>query len=226
MKYEIIGGSLPAVECTLTDGEILFTESGGMSWMTPDIEMSTNAEGGLFGALGRAFSGESLFLTSYISHGDNMIAFASSFPGSIKAYALQPGEAIIAQKSAFLAAERSVKLETFFQKKFSAGFFGGEGFILQKITGPGIVFLEIDGFAAEYELQSGQELKVDTGHIALYDASVQMDVQTVKGVKNILFGGEGLFLTSLRGPGRVVLQTMPMPNFAGRIAQFLPTHND
>lgn len=222
MKYEIIGGSLPAVVCTLSDGEAFFTESGGMSWMTPGMEMSTNAEGGLFGALGRAFSGESMFLTTYTSHGDNMIAFASSFPGSIKAYELQAGESVIMQKSAFLAGERSIKLETHFQKKFNAGFFGGEGFILQKATGPGIVFLEIDGFAVEYELSSGQDMLVDTGHVAVYDTSVSMDIETVKGVKNILFGGEGIFLTRMQGPGRVILQTMPMPNFASRLSTYLP----
>ncbi len=226
MRYEIQGGNLPVLICQMGDGEAMFTQSGGMSWMSPGIEMSTNAEGGLFGALGRAFSGESLFMTTFTSHGDNTIAFSSSFPGSIKAYELSPGESLIVQKSSFLAAERSVSLATHFQKRFSAGFFGGEGFFLQKVTGPGTVFLEIDGAGTEYDLQAGQEILVDTGHVAVYDESVQMEVVTVKGIKNVLFGGEGLFLTKMRGPGRVLLQSMPMPNFVSRITPYLPVKRD
>lgn len=202
----------------------MFTESGGMGWMTPNIEMSTNMEGGLLGGIARKFSGESLFMTMYTCRsGMGTIAFPSSFPGSILAFDLQPGQAIVCQKKAFLAAERSVTLELHFRKNLGAGFFGGEGFIMQRLTGPGRVFLEIDGSSIRQTLQPGEMLKVDTGHVAIITPSVQMDVSMVKGFKNVLFGGEGLFLTELRGPGEVWLQTMPAQNVAKSIIPFLPS---
>lgn len=222
MEYQIQGGNLPVVSCRLEAGESLFTESGGMGWMTANIDMSTNMEGGLLGGLARSLSGESLFMTTYTCVGGSaMIAFPSSFPGEIVALDLRPGQSIICQKSAFLCAERSVNLEMFFRKKLGAGLFGGEGFIMQKLTGPGKVFLEIDGSTTKISLAPGEVLKVDTGHVAIIDPSVQFDVNMVKGFKNLFFGGEGLFLTELVGPGDVWLQSMPAQNVAKSILPFL-----
>lgn len=226
MRYEIKGGNLPVAICYLAANETVYTESGGMGWMTDNFDMDTNMKGGLFGGIGRALAGESLFMTYYKCRGpEGMIAFPSSFPGKIEAIQLQPGESVIAQKNSFLAAESSVSLEMFFRKKLGAGLFGGEGFILQKFTGPGIAFCEFDGDVIQYNLAPGQVLKVDTGHVAMFDPSVSFDIEMLKGFKNMLFGGEGLFIATLRGPGRVWLQTMPIPNLAGRIIPFLPTSN-
>lgn len=194
MQYEIKGGNLPVAICTLSQGEAMFTERGGMAWMSSNLEMSTNMEGGLFKGLGRKLSGESIFMTTYAcDSGSGIIAFTSSFPGEIKPYQLAAGQSIICQKRAFLAAERTVTLDMHFRKKLGAGLFGGEGFILQKLTGPGLVFLEIDGSSIEYDLSSGEVLKLDTGHLAVIDPTVKYDIQMVKGFKNIVFGGEGLF---------------------------------
>ena len=228
MRYEIKGDSLPVVICDLIAGETIVSESGAMGWMSDNILMDTNMKGGLFGGIGRAFSGESIFLNTFTcNHGSGLIAFPSSFPGKIVARKLFPGETIICQKGAFLAGEASVKLETFFRKKLGAGFFGGEGFILQKIIGPGLVFLEFDGHVEEYTLDMGQKLKVDTGNVAMFDASVDFNVEMVKGFKNIFFGGEGLFLSTLRGPGKVYLQTMPIQNLAGQLGRYYNTaHRD
>jgi uncharacterized protein (AIM24 family) len=171
------------------------------------------------------FTGESLFLNRYTAQGDGMIAFTSSFPGAIRAVEVDPAHPVVVQKSGFLAAEEGVELSTFFQKKGMVGFFGGEGFIMQKLTGKGIAFVEIDGSVIEYNLQAGEKLVIDTGYVALMDASCTMDVETVKGVKNALFGGEGLFNTVVTGPGRVMLQTMPLSGFVGTISKMLPTKN-
>lgn len=223
MKYEIRGGNLPVVLVDINAGESLFTQSGGMAWMTNNISMSTNMEGGLFGGLARAFSGESLFMATYTcQNGTGTIAFASTFPGTILPIQFDGTKTLICQKDAFLAAERSVNLEVIFRRKLGAGLFGGEGFIMQKISGNGTAFLELDGDIVEYTLQPGQVLKVDTGHVAAFDSTVAFEVETVKGFKNILFGGEGLFLTKLTGPGKVWLQTMPIQNVAKRILPFLP----
>lgn len=221
MKYEIKGGNLPVVVCELDNGETMVTESGAMSWMSPNLEMNTSG-GGMGKMFGRLFTGESMFQNRYTAHGHGMIAFASSFPGSIRAVEIRPGHEVIVQKTAFLASEEGVELSTFFQKKLGTGFFGGEGFILQKLSGSGMAFLELDGSTVEYELAAGQQIVVDTGYLAIMDATCSMDVQTVKGVKNVLFGGEGLFNTVVTGPGRVVLQTMPLNKFAGQIIPYLP----
>ncbi|RNC28528.1 MAG: hypothetical protein AWM53_01508 [Candidatus Dichloromethanomonas elyunquensis] len=223
MQYEILGGSMPVVVCKLSPGESLFTESGGMGWMSSNISMSTNMEGGLLGGLTRKFSGESLFMTTYTcGNGEGVISFPASFPGSIIPFDLQSGESIIAQKKAFLCAEKSVQLEIHFKQKMGAGLFGGEGFIMQRITGPGKTFLEIDGSTIQHNLQPGEVMVVDTGHVAAHGSNVQMEVRMAKGFKNVLFGGEGLFLTELRGPGPVWLQTMPAMNLAKTIIPFLP----
>jgi uncharacterized protein (TIGR00266 family) len=223
MKYTIEGGQLPVVVCSLDANEEMFTESGGMSWMSNNVTMSTNMEGGFMKGLGRALSGESFFMATYKAEGGpGTIAFASSFPGSIIALDLAAGQSMVCQKKAFLAASRTVTLAVHFQKQLGAGLFGGEGFIMQKVTGPGMVFLEIDGAAIEYDLQPGEILKVDTGHVALMQESVQLDVTTVKGFTNVLFGGEGLFLTTLKGPGHIWLQSMPIENVARNIVPFVP----
>lgn len=222
MRYEIQGEPMPVVVCHLNNGESMITEKGSMVWMTDGMEMQTSA-GGLGKAFGRMFSGESMFQNIYTCRaGQGMIAFASSFPGSIRAVEIAPDRPVICQKSAFLAAEPGVQLSVFFQKKMGAGFFGGEGFIMQKLFGRGMAFLEIDGSAVEYDLAPGERMIVDTGNLAMVDAGCSISVESVKGVKNVLFGGEGLFNTVVTGPGRIVLQTMPISNFAGAIAAVLP----
>ena len=226
MTYQIQGEPMPVVICQLAAGETMITEKGSMVWMSPNMKMET-AAGGIGKALGRMFSGESVFQNRYTAqNGEGMIAFASSFPGSICAVEITPEHPVIAQKSAFLAATDGVELSVHFQKKFSAGFFGGEGFIMQKISGRGIAFLEIDGSAVEYDLAAGQQLIVDTGNLAMVSDGCSIDVQTVKGVKNVLFGGEGLFNTVVTGPGKVTLQSMPLSSFANSIASVLPKSNN
>ena len=225
MKYEIKGEQLPVVICELQNGETMVTESGSMSWMTPNMKMETTG-GGIGKVFGRMFSGESLFLNRYTAQGDGMIAFSSSFPGSIRAVEITPNSPIVVQKKGFLAAEQGVELSVFFQRKGMAGFFGGEGFIMQQLSGLGTAFIEIDGSVIEYDLAAGQQLVVSTGHIAMMDATCSVSVQTVKGVKNVLFGGEGLFNTVITGPGRVMLQTMPLSGFVNTIASMLPTKSN
>ena len=225
MKYEIKGEPMPVVICQLEPEEAMITEKGSMVWMSPNMEMATSG-GGVGKMFGRMFSGESMFQNIYTAKkSSGMIAFASSFPGSIRAVEITPDKPIVVQKSGFLASETGVELSIFFQKKAGVGFFGGEGFIMQKVAGRGTAFLEIDGYAVEYQLQAGESLLVDTGNLAMIDATCSIDIQTVKGVKNVLFGGEGLFLTKVTGPGRVVLQTMPVSGFAGAIASVLPNKN-
>ncbi|MCI6255129.1 TIGR00266 family protein [Pseudoflavonifractor sp. HCP28S3_F10] len=226
MEYQIKGDMTPVVICTLNSGETMITEKGSMAWMSPNMEMATTA-GGLGRAFGRMFSGESIFQNRYTAKGGpGMIAFASSFPGSVRAVEITPDRPVIAQKSAFLAATEGVELSVFFQKKLGAGFFGGEGFIMQKLSGHGTAFLEIDGYAVEYQLSADQKIVVDTGNLAMVDPTCSIDIQSVKGVKNVLFGGEGLFNTVVTGPGRVVLQTMPLSAFAGAITPYLPLSGD
>jgi uncharacterized protein (TIGR00266 family) len=209
MKYEITGSSLPVVIVTLEKGETFHSERGAMSWMSDGLEMKTNAGGGIGKAFSRMFSGESIFQNTYTATKDgDFIAFASSFPGEIIAFDVSKGT-IIAQKTAFLAREESVNMSIYFQKKFGSGFFGGEGFIMQKFEGKGIVFLEIDGSIKEYDLAPGESMILDTGYLAAMTESVKMDIVTVKGVSNVLFGGEGLFNTKVTGPGHVWVQTMP-----------------
>ena len=223
MKYEIKCEPMPVVICNLEQNETVTCEAGAMSWMSPNMEMKT-AGGGLGKMFGRMMSGESMFQNHYTAKDrPGMIAFASSFPGSIRAFEITPSSSIICQKTAFLACSQDVELSVHFQKKIGVGLFGGEGFVMQKISGNGVVFLEIDGSTIEYNLEAGQQLVVDTGYLAMMDATVNMEIQTVKGVKNALFGGEGVFNTVVTGPGRVLLQTMPVTGFAGLIAKMLPS---
>ena len=224
MRYEIQGGSFPVAICNLEPNETMITEGGGMSWMSPNMQMQTTSNGGIGKMLGRMVTKESLFQNKYTAMGGpGMIAFASSLPGEIMALNIAPGSEYVAQKASFLASTEGVQLSTFFQKKLGAGFFGGEGFIMQKLSGQGVAFVEIDGSAIKYQLAPGQQMIVDTGHVVLMSATCSMDVQTVKGVKNMMFGGEGLFNTVVTGPGEVILQTMPVPKLAGAIQPYLAT---
>jgi len=224
LRYKIIGTTMQAVVVELPQGQQVFSERGGMSWMSANIQMNTNMEGGLGGAFKRMFSGESIFMVTFASSGGTgIIGFSAEFPGKIVPLNLGPGQQMICQKDSFMVAERSVQLDIHFRRKLGAGLFGGEGFVMQRLTGPGLAFVELDGEIVEYTLEANQVLKVDTGHVAMYEPSVQFDIEMVRGFKNILFGGEGLFLATLRGPGRVWLQTMPAMNLAKKIAQYLPT---
>lgn len=222
MRYEIVGGNMPAVECYLDAGESIKCDAGAMTWMSANMQMETGA-GGLGKMLGRMFSGETLMQNTYTAKGsDGMIAFASSVPGNIIAMEVGPGADIIIQKSAFLACTSGVELSVHFQKKAGAGFFGGEGFIMERVSGKGIVFLEIDGSVVEHTLERGEQMVIDTGYLAMMEATCTMDVVTVKGVKNALLGGEGLFNTVVTGPGKIALQTMPTNKLADVILKFLP----
>lgn len=225
MQYQIIGETVPAVECTLMTGESMFTQSGGMVWQTEGIKMSTNARGGLAKSLGRLFSGESIFMANYTAEADNVrIAFGSTVPGSVIPLNVTESPMIV-QKGAFLCAEQSVQLDITLAKKFTAGLFGGEGFVLQKLSGSGMAFLEVDGDQVCYELRAGEVLKVDTGNVVAFSPSVQYEIETVKGLGNIFLGGEGLFLTRLTGPGTVILQTQNFNDFAGKIIAKIPKSN-
>ena len=224
MQYQIIGEPMPVVQCQLQPGEAMRTERGSMVWMTPNMHMQTNAGGGIGAAFGRALAGEAMFQNIYTAQGGpGMISFGSSFVGSIRAYQITPAKSIICQKRAFLASEMGVDLSIFFQKKLGAGFFGGEGFIMQRLSGNGTVFVEIDGFAVEYSLAPGQSMLVDTGNLAVMDDTCTIDIQQIKGFKNVVFGGEGLFNTVVTGPGRIVLQTMSINSFAASLLPFLPS---
>lgn len=224
MRYEIKGDTLPVVVCYLENGEQMITERGSMSWMSPNMKMETTTNGGIGKAFGRMFSGEAMFQNRYTAQGGNgMIAFASSFPGQIVAREIGPGRELIVQKSGFLASEAGVDLSVFFQKKLGAGLFGGEGFIMQRLSGQGIAFLEFDGHVVEYDLKPGQQIVIDTGYLAAMDATCNMEIKTVPGIKNMVFGGEGVFNTIVSGPGHVWLQTMPISNVAGEIARFIPS---
>lgn len=226
MKYEIKGDTLPVVICELDAGETMITESGAMAWMSPNMNMETTTNGGIGKAFGRMFSGENIFQNRYTAKGGTgMIAFASSFPGSIKAFEIRPGKEYIFQKKTFLAGESGVNISVYFQKKIASGLFGGEGFILQRISGNGIAFAEFDGHVVEYDLKPGQQIIVDSGYLAAMESTCQIDIQTVPGLKNAVFGGEGIFNTVITGPGRIWLQTMPIYSVAGAIRPYIPTGN-
>lgn len=225
MNYEVKGGSFPVVVCQLENGESMITEKGAMSWMSPNMQMETKG-GGIGKMFGKAFSGEAMFQNIYTPQGGpGEIAFASSFPGTILAFDIAPGNEMIAQKSAFLASESQVELSVFFQKKLGAGFFGGEGFIMQRLSGHGKVFVEIDGSVVNYELQAGQSIVVDTGYLAAMTSTCSMEIKQVSGLKNKLLGGEGFFNTIVTGPGKVWLQTMPIVSVAGSVAPYIASRN-
>ena len=227
MDFEIRGDNLQVLEVNMEAGDSVYTESGGMAWMSENISMNTNSQGGFMKGIGRMFSGESFFMTTYSANGDGeSIAFAPEFPGKIIHRDMEAGEDIIAQRDAFMCAASSVELEMHFRKKLGAGLFGGEGFIMQKIKGPGDVFFELAGEIVEYDLERGQTMKVDPGHVGLFESTVDMDISRVKGVKNMFFGGEGLFLATLTGPGRVWLQSMPLMNLAAKLSHYISSGGD
>lgn len=224
MRYEIQGTPLPVAICHLDAGEAMMTERGSMSWMSPNMKMETTSNGGVGKALGRMFAGEALFQNRYTAQGaPGMIAFASCFPGSILPFQIGPGRSIVVQKSGFLASEMGVTLSVFFQKKLGSALFGGEGFIMQKLSGNGTAFVEIDGHAMEYTLNHGESMVVDTGYLAAMEETCSIDVVTVPGVKNMLFGGEGVFNTVVKGPGKIWLQTMPISAVASCMGPFFPS---
>jgi len=223
LNYHIMGTVQQTVAINLAPGQIVYSDAGGMSWMTATVSMNTNTGGGLGSMLKRAVSGATAFLIDFVANGGpGQVAFCTDFPGKVLPIDLDPGQSVIMHKHAFVCAEKSVGLDTFFSRKLGAGLFGGEGFILQKLTGPGIVFAELDGDAVEYHLAAGQAMQVEPGHVAMFDSTVAFDVQMVKGVKNILLGGEGLFLATLTGPGRIWLHSMTVSKVAHRIMEFIP----
>lgn len=224
MDYKIHGTVMQTLDIHLKQGESIYTESGGMAWMRGNIAMETNTRGGVMAGVGRALAGESLFMTTYTCQSpDGLIVFTPEVPGKVLDIQLTPGQSLICQKDSFMCAQDTVKLEMHFRKKLGAGLFGGEGFILQKITGPGIAFIEIPGDVREYDLTAGAVMRVDPGHIAMFEPTVTYDISRVKGLKNIFFSGEGLFLASLTGPGKVWMQSLPLANLAAKLARYLPT---
>ncbi len=226
MEYQIKGTPFPVVVCRLNAGETMSCQKGGMAWMSPNMQMQTNAGGGLGKMFSRAISGESIFQNTYTAQGGvGEISFAATVPGNILAVEISSNKTIVAQKSAYLASEKGVDLSIFFQKKIGAGFFGGEGFIMQKLTGNGMAFLEIDGSVVEYDLAAGESILVDTGYLAAMDATCSIDIETVKGIGNALLGGEGFFNTRVSGPGHIWLQTMPISALAGSLRPYFPSGN-
>ena len=224
MKYDVFGGMLPAVEIALDKGESIYTQSGGMAWMTDGLSMETNTKGGFLKGLARSFSGDSMFMVTYTADKDDQkITFAAASPGEIMTLHVDASHEYIAQKGAFLCAENGVNIKSVFTKSFGAGLVGGEGFILQEISGSGTAFLELDGSLKEIDLAPGEKIKVDTGNVAFFEKSVGYTVETVKGIKNVLFGGEGLFLTVLTGPGKVWLQTVSLGELASKLRKYIPT---
>ncbi len=223
LTYQIQGTLLPVLQINLTPGQRVYSSSGGMSWMSDRVEMETNSGGGLGRMFKRALSGESLFIVDYyVNQGEGEVAFAAEFPGKIVPLNLADGEQVIVQKDSFMCAEKTVDVDMHFRKRLGAGLFGGEGFVLQKLTGPGMAFVNFDGEIVEKTLAPGETLRVDTGHVAMFQPSVSFDVEIIKGFKNLLLGGEGLFMATLRGPGKVLLQTMPLSKLAQKIGQYMP----
>jgi uncharacterized protein (TIGR00266 family) len=223
MQHKISGTVMETVDIHLNQGESIYTESGGMAWMRGSFDMETNTKGGLGAGLGRMLAGESLFLTTYTCKStDGVITFTPEFPGKIIPVELGENQSLICQKDAFMCAQETVKLEMHFRKKLGVGLFGGEGFILQKITGPGTAFVEIPGEVRLIELKAGENIKVDPGHIAMFEPAVDYDITAVKGIKNVLFSGEGLFLATLSGPGKVWLQSLPLRNLAMKLSRYMP----
>ncbi|MBV8971692.1 MAG: TIGR00266 family protein [Sphingomonadaceae bacterium] len=222
MRYDISGTTMQTVEIELARGERLFSQTATMAWMTDGIRMDTHTGGGLFAGLKRAVSGGGLFITEFLADGDGMVAFAPRFPGQIVALQLVTGQSVLCRKETFLCAESSVTLDIAFQQRLGAGFFAGEGFIMQRVTGPGMVFLDLSGEVVEKTLSPGERLYVHAGHVGMQEPTVDIDIQLMRGFRNILFGGEGLFLATLTGPGKVWLQSMPIINLAEEIARYLP----
>ncbi len=226
MRYTISGTVMQTVAIDLAPGETVYSQTNSMCWMNDAVVMDTHTGGGFLAGLRRSFAGGSLFVTDFTANGPGHVAFAPRFPGTIMPVQLPPGGSLLCRKETFLCAEKSVTLEIAFQKRLGAGFFGGEGFILQKVTGPGMVFLDLSGEVVEKDLAPGERLLVHAGHVGVIEPSVAFDIQMVSGFKNILFGGEGLFLATLTGPGHIALQSMPILNLAEEIGRYLPGRSD
>ncbi|MGZ3861553.1 MAG: TIGR00266 family protein [Flavisolibacter sp.] len=223
IKYHILGTVQQILAVELQPNQVVYSDAGGMSWMTTTVNMSTKASGGLGGMLKRAVSGASAFIVDFSASGSpGQVAFSTDFPGKVLPIELDAGQSVIMHKHAFLCAEKSVMLDVFFTRKLGAGFFGGEGFILQKLTGPGMTFAELDGDAVEYNLKQGEVMKVEPGHVAMFEGSVSFDIQMIKGIANVLAGGEGLFLATLTGPGRIWLHSMTVSKMAHRLMEYMP----
>jgi uncharacterized protein (TIGR00266 family) len=226
MRYELSGTVMQTVGIDLAPGETVYSQTNSMCWMNDAIEMKTHTGGGFLAGIKRSFSGGSFFITEFTARGNGHVAFAPRFPGTILAVNLAAGQSLVCRKETFLCAEKSVTLEIAWQKRLGAGFFGGQGFILQKVSGPGTVWLDLSGEVVERDLADGERLLVHAGHVGIMDPSIGFDIQMVPGFKNILFGGEGLFLATLTGPGRIALQSMPIMNLAEEIGRYLPSNND
>ena len=225
MRYEISGTVMQTLAIDLDPGEIVYSQTNCMCWMNDAVEMNTNTGGGFLAGVSRMFSGGTLFITDFTARGQGHVAFAPRFPGTIRPLQLAAGESVICRKETFLCAEKSVSLGIAWQRKIGAGFFGGQGFVLQQVSGPGTVFLDLSGEIVERDLAPGERLLVHAGHVGAMDPTIQFDIQLVRGFKNVLFGGEGLFLATLTGPGHVVLQSMPILNLAEEIARYMPAHS-
>ena len=222
MRYQVSGTIMQTVSIDLAPGEVVYSQTNCMCWMNDSVDMNTHTGGGPWAGLKRTFGGGSLFITEFTALGNGHVAFAPRFPGAIMPVQLAAGQSLICRKETFLCAEKTVSLEIVWQKRFGAGFLGGDGFILQKVTGPGTAFLDLSGEVVERDLGIGEKLLVHAGHVGIFDPSVQFDIQMVSGFKNVLFGGEGLFLATLTGPGHVALQSMPIMNLAEEIGRYLP----
>lgn len=221
MRYKIDGDNLPVLKILLEPGEAIECESGAMSWMDDEIQMQTSA-GGIGKMFGRMLTNEHAFTNTYIANRQGEIAFSSRFPGSIRAVEVTPGNGIVVQKGSFLASFGNITNEVYIQKRLGGGLFGGEGFLMRRFTGNGIVFLEIDGSAHDYEIPAGDCKIVDTGYVAAMSESCKMEIRTISGVTNVLFGGEGLFNTVVYGPGKVILQSMPISSTAMHLYNYMP----
>jgi len=224
LKYHILGTVQQTLVAELQPGQVIFSDAGAMSWMTSSANMSTKASGGLGGMLKRAMSGATAFIIDFtVTGGPGQVAFSTDFPGKVIPIELGAGQSVIMHKHAFLCAEKSNTLDVFFTRKLGTGFLGGEGFILQKLTGPGMVFGELDGDAVEYSLKPNEVMKVEPGHVAMFESSVSFDIEMIKGLTNILLGGEGVYLATLRGPGRIWLHSMTVSKMAHRLVEYMPT---
>ena len=222
MRYEVTGTTMQTVSIDLAQGESLYSQTASMAWMSPSIRMDTHTGGGIFAGIKRALAGGGIFITEFTAESSGHIAFAPRFPGQIVPVTLAPGQALICRKETFLCAEKTVELEIAFQQRLGAGFFAGEGFIMQKVTGPGTVFLDLSGEVVEKTLAPGEQLLVHAGHVGMQEPSVDIDIKMMRGFRNVLFGGEGLFLATLTGPGKIWLQSMPIMNLAEEIGRYLP----
>lgn len=224
LRYHILGTIQPTLAVEIDQGHRVYSDTGAMSWMTATIQMNTNTGGGLGSMFKRAISGATAFILDFTAEGGpGQVAFSADFPGKIMPIELEAGQAVVMHKHAFLCAEKSVALDIAFARRLGAGLLGGEGFVLQKLTGPGMVFAELDGDAVEYHLTPGQVMRIEPGHVAMFEASVTFDITMVKGITNMLLGGEGLFLATLTGPGRIWLHSMTVSKVAHRVAEYLPS---